>query len=137
FSIDPYQFADPAAPDAGPVRVNGVAIDEFEFACHGDRDAAPVRGQGVENVRAAGFAAMHECIAEPDYVALPALVKKGETFDFILIDGYHSFESTLLDFFYCDRLLADGGLVVFHDTAFPAVYKAVRCLMTHMTYALV
>jgi hypothetical protein len=117
--------------------VNGVAIDEFQFADHADRDAAPVRGQGVANVRTAGFASMHECIAEPDYVALPELVKKGETFDFVLIDGYHSFESTLLDFFYADRLLAVGGLVVFHDTSFPAVYKAVRYVMTNTTYALI
>jgi predicted O-methyltransferase YrrM len=131
-SIDPYQFAEPPKDVMAPIRVNGK-----EVGSQGDRDTPPVRGQGVANVREAGFAGMHECIAEPDWVALPALLRKGAAFDLVLIDGYHSFESTLLDFFYGDRLLKVGGIVVFHDTAFPAVYKAVRYVMTNTTYALI
>lgn len=115
-----------------------VSIDPFQF-----RDAPelsgsnPTQGKGVANVREAGFAAMHRCIAQPDYVALPDLLKKGVEFDLVLIDGYHSFEATLLDFIYADRLLRVGGLCVFHDTAFPAVYKVLRYLMANTSYRLI
>jgi predicted O-methyltransferase YrrM len=115
-----------------------VSIDPFQFEdAPGAEPGSGTRGQGVLNVEAAGLAHMHTCIAEPDYVALPRLAKEGALFDLILIDGYHSFESTLLDFVYADMLLRIGGTCVFHDTAFPAVHKAVRYLMTNTAYELI
>lgn len=114
-SIDPFQFSDPPGVEGG----------------YG------IRGSGVANVREAGFETMHTCIAEPDTAALPALVKKGATFDLVLIDGYHSFDSTFVDFIYADMLLRTGGVCVFHDTAFPAVYKVLRYVMANTSYALI
>jgi hypothetical protein len=39
-----------------------------------------------------------------------SVIEQGETFDFILIDGFHSFDLTLLDLFYADKLWAVGGV---------------------------
>jgi len=89
---------------------------------------------GIRNLEAAGFAAMHRLIEEPDYVALPALLAEPPRFDFVFIDGWHSFDFALVDLFYADLLLAPGGVVALHDTAWPAVYKAVRFFEAHKPY---
>jgi predicted O-methyltransferase YrrM len=114
-----------------------VSIDPFQFADPPGASGYGIQGRGVANVGAAGFAGRHTCIAEPDYLALPDLVRRGAVFDLVVIDGYHSFESTLLDFIYADKLLRVGGLVAFHDSALPAVYKAVRYVMTNTAYEVV
>ena len=45
-------------------------------------------------------------------IALPALMDKGEKFDFAFIDGYHTFDHTLLDAFYLIKMLNAGGILV-------------------------
>ena len=91
-------------------------------------------GRGIEAVRSLGYGNAHELIERLDYLALPALVEQGARFDFILIDGWHSFDYTFLDLFYADLLLADGGILAVHDTTSPPVYRAVRFLETHKPY---
>ena len=76
----------------------------------------------------------HRLVEEYDYLALPRLVDAGERFDCILIDGFHSFDLTLLDLYYADHLLVVGGLLVCHDSSSPAVYKALRWLEMNKSY---
>ena len=40
----------------------------------------------------------------------------------------------MLDLFYADLLLRDGGVVAIHDTGMPAVFKACMFLETHKPY---
>ena len=87
---------------------------------------------GVQAVRT--ILSTHRLIEEYDYLALPRLVESGERFACILIDGYHSFDLTLLDLFYADLLLEQGGLLLCHDSSSPAVYKALRWLETNKPY---
>ena len=94
-----------------------TSIDPFQLVPSGYGSA------GVEAVRSAGFADRHTLLAEPDYVALPALLRGQRRFDFIFIDGYHSFDYTMLDFFYADLLLRVGGIVVFHDSNRSQVFR--------------
>jgi predicted O-methyltransferase YrrM len=53
----------------------------------------------------------------PDFAhnAMPALLKEGQRFDFILIDGDHRYDGIMNDFFYADKLLNEGGYVMFDD----------------------
>jgi len=81
-----------------------------------------------------GYGDIHHLIERLDYLALPSLVEQGVSFDFVLIDGWHSFDYTFLDLFYADLLLADGGILAVHDTTSPPVYRAVRFLETHKAY---
>ena len=47
----------------------------------------------------------HMLIEKKSYEAMPELLKKGEeNYDFIFIDGWHTFDYTLVDFFYSDKL---------------------------------
>jgi len=44
---------------------------------------------------------------------------QGERIDFAFIDGAHTFDHVLVDFFYIDRMLNVGGIVAFDDVGFP------------------
>ena len=116
-SIDPYQFA-----PVGSVKNDN---DDGYF------------GEGVANVERSGFAHMHTLMAEPDYTALPRLVERGEKFDFVFVDGYHSFDFAFVDFFFADLLLSVGGVIAFHDSSYPAVYKVCRFIAGNKEYRLI
>jgi hypothetical protein len=91
----------------------------------------------MENVKASGLGRMHRLINDYDYIAMPDLVKSGEKFDMVFIDGYHSFDFTLIDFFYADLLLNDQGICAFHDTGYPAVHKAVQFILRNKAYKVI
>lgn len=107
-----------------------VAVDPFQTAPEG------WDSRGIQAVEDAGFIHLLELKNEPDYIALPKLVEAGRRFDFILIDGWHSFDYTLIDIFFADLLLKPGGVLAVHDTGWPNVYKACRFLSTHKPYEL-
>jgi len=60
--------------------------------------------------------------------ALPTLLQDAESFDFIFIDGGHSFEQVTVDFFFCSRLLGLGGILVLDDLW----AKPIRLLVEHI-----
>jgi len=68
--------------------------------------------------------------------ALPQLLEKYEAqFDFIFIDGWHTFDHTLLDCFYATRLLRVGGVLAIDDVSFPSVKRVVDFLKNYPCYA--
>jgi len=70
----------------------------------------------------------HKLIEKKSYEALPELLKKeGDgAFDFIFIDGWHTFDYTLVDFFYSDLLLKIGGIIIIDDALHAGVAKCVN-----------
>jgi hypothetical protein len=93
------------------------------------------RDGGRRTVERSGLGARHELIEDFDYLALPALAREGRRFGFAYIDGYHSFDYVMLDFFYADRMLDVGGVVGFNDCGWPSVFKVLRFIETHKKYA--
>jgi hypothetical protein len=88
-----------------------------------------------EGIRAiAEFSSKHQLIELPDYLALPQLVAANTRIDFAYIDGWHTFDYTLLDFFYIDRMLNVGGTVGFNDCHMAAVNKVLGFIKTHRDY---
>ena len=83
---------------------------------------------------AAGLADLLTLFEEPSYVSLPRLVSQNANFDFIFIDGWHSFDYTFVDYFYSDLLLRDGGILVFDDWEMPQVHHVCWFLETHKAY---
>lgn len=69
--------------------------------------------------------------------ALPALLEKGEKFDFAFIDGYHTFDHTLLDAFYLIKMLNVGGFLIIDDVQMPAINKCIRYLNNYPCLKLV
>ena len=70
-------------------------------------------------------------IEESSHIALPSLLKAGESFDLIYVDGSHLFEHVFIDAFYSLRLLREGGVVVYDDYCDPHVRKVIQFIRTN------
>ncbi len=62
-------------------------------------------------------------VERPSHLALPALLQDcgQRSFDLILIDGWHAFDTAFIDYFYSDLLLDDGGVLLLDDVDLPQI----------------
>lgn len=93
------------------------------------------KGVGVTNVKRAGYEQRHTLMEEPDYFALPRLFEQGKQSDFSYIDGWHTFDYVLLDFFYLDKMTPKGGIVAFNDCGWRAIDKVLKFMGSHRRYS--
>lgn len=91
---------------------------------------------GVNNLRRAGFQNF-TLFEEPSEYLLPKLAANGTVLDFAFIDGWHTFDHTLIDFFYINKMLKTGGLVVIDDVGMDSINKVVRFIANYPCYQLV
>lgn len=78
-----------------------------------------------------------ELIEERSEFALPRIAASRENqFEFIFIDGWHTFDHTMIDCFYATRLLGVGGYLVIDDANFPSISKVIRYLENYPCYQL-
>src|SRR5262245_23921222 len=63
-----------------------------------------------------------------------APLARNEKIDFAFLDGQHTFDYVLVDFFYVDKLLSVGGIIVFDDLQYPSVRKVCRYVLTNLCY---
>ncbi len=89
---------------------------------------------GLAAVERAGLGSRHRLIETFDYLALPELLRATTRIDLAYIDGYHTFDYVLMDFWYLDKLLRVGGLIGFNDCDWPAVHKAIGFVRSHRKY---
>lgn len=92
------------------------------------------RNCGRAAVERAGFASRHRVIEEPNWFALPRLLKEAQSVDFGYIDGWHTFDYALVDFWYLDKMIPAGGVIAFNDCGWAAVEKAIKFMLTHRRY---
>lgn len=102
------------------------SIDPFQSQQWHDCGVAAIQRSKLQN--------WHELIQDYDYNALPNLLASGLKVNLAYIDGYHTFDHTLLDWWYVDRMLTVGGVVGFNDCGMPAVDKVISFLMGHRKY---
>lgn len=91
-------------------------------------------GIGLNNLKKSGFGDIVEFIDKPSQLALPELEQRKVKVDFAFIDGWHTFDHTLVDFFFVDRILRVGGIMILDDTDWPAVKKLVSFIKTNRSY---
>jgi predicted O-methyltransferase YrrM len=89
------------------------------------------KNSGVDIVKNLEFDKRHKLIEDKSYIVLPELLKKKEKYDFIFIDGFHTFDYTLLDFFYADKLLKINGVIIIDDILHNGVKKCVDYINTN------
>lgn len=94
-------------------------------------------GVGLKNLRDAGYANMIDFRELPSHLALPELEREGVKIDFAFIDGWHTFDHSLVDFFLVDKLLRPGGILAVDDTQWPSVRKSCRYIATNRRYNVV
>lgn len=92
------------------------------------------RGIGLRNVQEAGFGDLVEFHEERSELFLPRLVAEGRRVDFAFIDGLHRFDQAFVEFYYVNRLLRPGGVVLFDDAVRPSVKRVVRHALTYPCY---
>ena len=90
---------------------------------------------GNENLKRVGFikGKNYRLIEETSMLALPQLFRrhKGEWLDVALIDGWHLFDYTLIDIFYCLEMLKVGGILIVDDKRM----KAINAVSKYVTRA--
>ncbi len=104
-----------------------TAIDPFQKG----RDW---KGMALDMRDHLGLTDLFDWLCEFSDAALPRMVADKQTVDFAFIDGDHRFETALIDFYYIDKLLPIGGVVVFDDADWPSVRRVVRFCERHRHY---
>ena len=84
----------------------------------------------------AGFSDRFELLEGPSHLMIPELISKGITLDCAFIDGWHTFDYILIDFFLIDKILKPGGIIAFHDMNLAATQKVINFLLTHRNYSI-
>jgi predicted O-methyltransferase YrrM len=107
---------------------NLISIDPFQSTQWGNN--------GKKLLKEFGFNKRHKCIERKSYEVLPELLKKrGEaSFDFIFIDGWHTFDYTLVDFFYANLLLEINGFIVIDDVLHAGVKSCISYLNSNYKF---
>lgn len=93
------------------------------------------KGCGLAAIAHAGFVERHELIEDYDYNVLPRLLAAGLNIDFAYIDGWHTFDYALVDWWYVDKMLTVDGIVGFNDCGWPAVAKVIGFVLSHRKYS--
>jgi predicted O-methyltransferase YrrM len=93
-------------------------------------------GVGVSNLDRAGID-FYELREEPSEIALPQLLKEGAEFDLAFIDGWHTFDQTLIDMYYANRLVKVGGYFIIDDADWISVSKAISYFAKYPCYRIV
>jgi predicted O-methyltransferase YrrM len=91
---------------------------------------------GLQFLDEAGVAGMVEHHAEESQLALPALLRRGDTFDLAFVDGNHRFDGVFVDLVYLGRLLHPGGVVFLDDYHLPAVVRAASFFVANLGWKL-
>jgi predicted O-methyltransferase YrrM len=91
------------------------------------------KSSGINNLKAEGFKNF-TLIEERSELALPQFLKEGKTFDFVFVDGWHTLDHVMVEFFYINRLLPVGGVVAFDDIALTGLNKLMRYISNYPNY---
>jgi predicted O-methyltransferase YrrM len=91
-------------------------------------------GAALATLDRAGLRDRFTLLEGPAHAVLPPLLAEGVRLDFAFIDGWHTFDYKLLDFFYIDKMLRPGGIVALHDYQWESTGHVVRFALTHRRY---
>jgi predicted O-methyltransferase YrrM len=89
---------------------------------------------GVNNLINAHLNDNHTLIEEKSYIGMPTLLGNKKVYDLIFIDGWHTFDYTLLDLFYSFLLLKKDGYIVIDDALHPGVNKVTKYVQSNYPF---
>jgi predicted O-methyltransferase YrrM len=127
YGVSTLYICDALARLAKPIR--HIAIDPYQSTVW--------RGIGLGHVREAGFDTFVEVHEQGSEFVLPRLLAEGIAIELAIIDGWHTFDHALLDFFYINRMLSVGGVAVFDDVNYESIHKLVRYILNYPGYEVI
>jgi predicted O-methyltransferase YrrM len=89
---------------------------------------------GLANLRRAGYADIIDFHEVFSYQYLSRLTEERVTIDFAFIDGAHTFDYVLVDFFLIDKLLRPGGIVILDDLLYPSIRSVCQYVLSNLHY---
>ncbi|MEO5999942.1 MAG: class I SAM-dependent methyltransferase, partial [Chitinophagaceae bacterium] len=104
--------------------VSALAICHAARALHGSgfihygvdpNQLTEYRGSALASLKKEGLNANFKLLEGPSHLMLPKLIEEGVVLDCAFVDGWHTFDYTLIDFFLIDKMLKPGGFVAFND----------------------
>lgn len=101
-------------------------VDPCQYTEHGGSAIAALNKAGLQN--------RFRLLEGPSHLMLPDLIRQNITLDCAFIDGWHTFDYTLVDFFLIDKMLRTGGLLGLHDMDMPSKQKVLKFILTHRDY---
>jgi len=134
-STDYADYTDSAESEQSPIgnRQSTIPGDVRHYGVDPEQNTVHA-GAALASLKRAKLDSVFELLEGPSHLMLPKLLEKGVVLDLAFIDGWHTFDYTLLDFFYIDKMLRPGGVVLLHDRSWPAKQKVIRFIMTHRRY---
>jgi predicted O-methyltransferase YrrM len=127
YGISTVCLADALRQTAGAA-AHHIAVDPMQTTQWG--------GGALSQVARAGLSDVVELVELPSHIALPQLLARGERVQVGFIDGWHTFDHTLIDFFYIDQMLEPGGIIVLDDAGYPAIKAVARFILANRSYTL-
>jgi len=95
------------------------------------------KSAGLELVADSKLKTQHTWMKEKSHTALPRLLdKKGaeNSYDMVFVDGWHTFDYTLVDAYFADKLLRVGGILVVDDFLHRGVNASMKYVITNWTH---
>jgi len=92
------------------------------------------KSAGIYALQRAGFTNFTLLEKKSEFILPELLTKADKQYDFIFIDGWHTFDHVMLESFYATRLLKTGGFLVFDDADTAAIAKVVKYLANYPCY---
>ncbi len=102
------------------------AVDPNQLDEYGGAAIALIKEAGLQDHLVHLNGASHE--------KLPELIEQKVQIDCAFVDGWHTFDYTMIDFFLIDKMLKEGGLIAFHDMYGRSKQKVLRYILTHRDY---
>jgi predicted O-methyltransferase YrrM len=111
------------------ISVPHITLDPFQHSISKDVGLIQLRERKIDGDV--------EFLAQRSDEYLVAAAAAGRTFDFIFVDGDHSFGGKVTDAYLADRVLRPGGVIAFHDGLFKSTAAAVQFLIEQGNYELI
>lgn len=92
------------------------------------------RSIGLLNMQKSGYINQISFHEERSEIQLPQFLKEKRKFDLVFVDGTHSFDHVFVEFFYINRLLNKGGVVVFDDVQLKSIQKVLSFINCYGGY---
>lgn len=106
-------------------------IDPYQYEHHD--------GVALTLLQEHDLAAYFTLLEGSSHTEAPKLLQKlgRQSLDFAFIDGMHTYDYKVIDFFYANKLLKIDGILAFHDLHMPSVKKVVKFIEKYGNYRVI